>query len=110
MPMNEAYAAVEPARADIDQLAGPAVIEFGAPWCGFCQAAQPLLKSAFAGGPDIRHIKVEDGKGRPLGRSFRVTLWPTLIFLRDGKEAARLVRPNDEAAVREALAKILPAA
>jgi thioredoxin 1 len=31
--------------------------------------------------PELRHVKVEDGKGRPLGRSFRVKLWPTLVFM-----------------------------
>jgi thioredoxin 1 len=51
-------------------------------------------------------MKVEDGQGRPLGRSFRVKLWPTLIFLRDGKEIARLVRPASAAQVREAAAQI----
>jgi thioredoxin 1 len=103
MAMNNSYAAVEPARAEVDLLEGPTVIEFGAPWCGFCQAAQPLLAAAFADHPDVRHIKIEDGKGRRLGRSFSVKLWPTLIFLRDGKETARLVRPGDAGAIREAL-------
>jgi thioredoxin len=41
----------------------------------------------------MRHIKVEDGSGRPLGRSFGVKLWPTFIFLRDGQEVGRLTRP-----------------
>jgi thioredoxin 1 len=106
MAMNDTYAATEPARAEIDKLDGPTVVEFGAPWCGWCQGAQPLLASAFADYPRVRHIKVEDGKGRPLGRSFRVKLWPTLIFLNNGKETARLVRPGDARAIREALAQI----
>jgi thioredoxin 1 len=37
---------------------------------------------------------VEDGKGRPLGRSFRVKLWPTLVYLDKGVEVGRVVRPN----------------
>jgi thioredoxin 1 len=106
MAMNEKYEEIEPARAQIDQLAGPTVVEFGAPWCGWCQAAQPVLASAFADHPRVRHIKIEDGKGQPLGRSFRVKLWPTLIFLSNGKETARLVRPGDEDAIRQALAQI----
>jgi thioredoxin 1 len=106
MAMNEKYAAIEPARAEIEVLDGPTVIEFGTPWCGYCRAAQAPLAAAFADFPDIRHVKIEDGKGRPLGRSFRVTLWPTLIFLSNGREAARLVRPADADAIRQALAQI----
>src|SRR5438477_2629260 len=104
--MNAVYAATEPSRADVDRLDGPTVIEFGSPGCGYCRAAQPLLDSAFADHPRVRHIKIADGRGRPLGRSFKVTLWPTLIFLRDGKETARLVRPGAASAISNALAEI----
>ena len=101
--MNGGYATTAPARAEIDRLEGPAVIEFGTSWCGHCRAAQPLIAEAFADHPRVRHIKIEDGSGRPLGRSYRVKLWPTLIFLSDGNEVARLVRPTDSGAVRQAL-------
>jgi thioredoxin 1 len=104
--MNNMYAVIEPSRAEIDALEGPAVVEFGAPWCGYCRTAQPLIASAFSQHPSIRHVKIEDGKGRPLGRSFRVTLWPTLIFLNNGREIDRLVRPVDSAAISESLRKI----
>ena len=106
MAMNDAYAPVEPSRATIDKLDGPMVIEFGTPWCGYCRAAQPRLAAAFADHPDVRHIKIADGSGRPLGRSFGVKLWPTLIFMRDGKEIARLVRPADAGEIRQALQQI----
>lgn len=109
MAMNPTYAAVEPARAEIDTLSGPAMIEFGAPWCGYCLRAQPLLEEAFSVYPQVRHIKIEDGPGRRLGRSFRVKLWPTLIFMRDGHEIARLVRPDDAEEIRLALSRIVSA-
>ncbi len=104
--MNDTYAASEPPREEIDVLAGPALLEFGAPWCGFCKAAQRPLAIAMAAHPQLRHIKIEDGKGRRLGRSFGVKLWPTLVFLKDGREVARLVRPDDAGAIRQALAQI----
>jgi thioredoxin 1 len=98
----------EPPRAEVDALAGPTVVEFGSNTCGYCMAAQPLIAEAFARHPGVRHIQVADGSGRPLGRSFKVKLWPTLVFLKDGKEAARVVRPTDTGEISAALAAIEP--
>jgi thioredoxin 1 len=94
MPYTREYADPEPALAEVQSRAGDTVLEFGTPWCGHCIAAQPLVESALAQHSDLRHIKVEDGKGRPLGRAYRVKLWPTLVLLRDGEELARVVRPT----------------
>ena len=106
MAMNDVYSDTEPKRAEVDAIAGPAVIEFGNPWCGHCRRAQPLLTSALAAHPRVRHIKIADASGRRLGRSFKVKLWPTLVFLSEGKEAARLIRPGSAKEISEALAKI----
>lgn len=102
------YATNAPERAEIDALGGATVVEFGTDWCGYCQGAQPLIAEAFANASALRHLKIEDGKGRPLGRSFRVKLWPTLIFLSDGREVARVVRPTSVDELRTALAQIQP--
>lgn len=82
--MKTRYSAEAPARDELDRLAGPTLVEFGTDWCGHCQAAQPLLAEVFSDYPEVGHLKVEDGPGRRLGRSFQVKLWPTLVFLRDG--------------------------
>jgi len=100
------YARTEPSRAELDALPGVTVVEFGAPWCGICAAAQPSIAEALSHYGDVRHLRIEDGPGRPLGRSYRVKLWPTLVFLRDGEERARLVRPRDAHEVALALATI----
>lgn len=107
--MNTAYLEKEPTRENIDALAGPTLLEFGTPWCGWCRGAQPLIAQALAGHSGLRHLKVEDGSGRPLGRSYGVKLWPTLVFLRDGQEVARLVRPGSADEVRQALQQIAAA-
>jgi thioredoxin 1 len=104
--MSGDYAEIQPKRAELDALAGPVVVEFGNAWCGHCRRGQPLVAEALAGHPGVRHMKFADASSRRLGRSFGVKLWPTLIFLKDGKETGRLVRPTDPDAIRAALAQI----
>jgi len=104
--MQRDYATAAPAREEVDALPGATVVEFGTGWCGHCTAAQPLIANAFADHPEVRHLKIEDGPGRRLGRSYRIKLWPTLLFLRDGEEVARLVRPTDAASIAQAMSLI----
>jgi thioredoxin 1 len=95
----------EPTRDEVDRMPGPVVLEFGAGWCPHCQATRPVVDALLRQFPQVRHLWVEDGKGKPLGRSFRVKLWPTLVFLRDGQVVAQAVRPQS-AEVREGLEAI----
>ena len=87
-------------------MAGPAVLEFGSPYCGYCRRAQPLIAEAFAAHPRVRHFRIADASGKRLGRTYGVKLWPTLVFLKDGKEACRLVRPTAAGVIQDALAQI----
>ena len=104
--MTPGWQTIEPTRAEIDAGRGPVLLEFGSPSCGHCRAAQPLVEQVLAEHAPLQHLKIADGPGRALGRSFGVKLWPTLVFLRDGKEAARLVRPRELTPLRKALASV----
>ena len=103
--MSADYSESEPKRAEVDALPGATVVEFGSPWCGHCRRAQPLIAAAFAAHPGVRHLKIADASGKRLGRSFGVKLWPTLVFLKDGREVERLVRPTSVETIAGALAK-----
>ncbi len=103
--MSDDYAQLEPSRGEIDALPAATLLEFGSPYCGHCQRAQSLIAEALSTTQGLRHIKIFDGPGRPLGRSFRVKLWPSLILVVDGAEIGRVVRPQDVASIRELLAQ-----
>ena len=94
-----------PSLADVQAMPGTTVLEFGTEWCGHCRAAQPLIAQALATSSDWAHLKIEDGPGRALGRSLKVKLWPTLVFLRDGQEVGRLVRPTTAQEIQTAMSR-----
>ena len=106
---NPGYSDDAPERADIDAMSGPALLEFGATWCGYCLAARGNIEKAMADHPALPHIKIYDGKGRPLGRSYRIKLWPTLVLLNNGEEVERLVRPGSVQEIAAALTRLTTA-
>lgn len=106
MSYSDTYLSVAPSRETVDRFRGAVVLEFGTPWCGHCARARPLVESVLQQREEVAHLKIEDGPGRKLGRSFGVKLWPTLVFLKDGAERARLVRPLEKAPILDALAQI----
>jgi len=94
MPADYLTLEETPTREEIDTTSGLVLLEFGTDWCGICRAAAPKIAEHLARHPEIRHIKVEDGPGRRLGRSFHVKLWPSLVFLKDGAVVRQLARPS----------------
>src|SRR5438552_1285183 len=94
MPFSATYVARQPSREEVAAIPGPLVLEFGTAWCGYCRALDRDLAELLDQHPQVRHLRVEDGKGRPLGRSFRVKLWPTLVFLKDGQPLLQMSRPD----------------
>ena len=97
------YAASDLQRETADTLQGSALLQFGTNWCSHCQNAQAIIEPVMASRPDVARHLIEDGPGRPLGRSYRVKQWPTLILLRNGQEVGRLVRPQDAAPLLDLL-------
>jgi thioredoxin 1 len=95
-----------PTREEINGTRGPVLLEFGTSWCGHCRALAPRVAEHLDRLPEVRHIKVEDGPGRPLGRSFRVRMWPNFVFLRDGQVVGQLARPSHDQ-LAEALQKLV---
>lgn len=96
MPFTPTYQEEAPTREEINQTPGRQVVEFGANWCPHCQELSPTVESLLTSADDVRHVRVADGKGKRLGRSFQVKLWPTLVLIEDGEVVSQLVRPSPQ--------------
>lgn len=92
---DPSYQSTAPGQAEVEAMRGLVLLDFGTDWCGHCLAAGSAVDAWVALHDDIAHVRIEDGRGRLLGRAYRVNLWPTLVLLRDGREIARVVRPRE---------------
>lgn len=77
----------------------PVVIDFWAPWCGPCRSFAPAFEAAARelGGQAVM-VKVNTEQYPRAGQQFEVRGIPTLVVLKNGREANRIsgALPRDE--------------
>lgn len=105
--MDNLYLNPGPSRQEINSMSGVTILQFGTEWCGYCQGAAKIIQTALSEAGQFNYLKIEDGPGRILGRSYRIKLWPTLVFLKDGNEIGRVVRPESVEVIKNELLKLL---
>lgn len=81
---------------------GTQLIYFTAPWCGPCRTFGPLIErlAAEAGVPVV---KVNADENADMTDEFRIMSLPTVIVMKDGAEADRVIGAN-ESHLRKVLA------
>ena len=92
---DASYQAHAPDLETVEAMRGPVLVDFGTDWCGHCIAARAPVDAWVQRHEGLEHLRIEDGRGRPLGRAFRAKRLPTLVLPRDRREIARAVRPRE---------------
>ena len=82
----------------------PVLIDFGAEWCGPCRMVAPIA-GEYEGRVLICTCDAE--KSDDIVATYKVRNIPTLVFLKDGQEVARIVGATTKAEIVDKLSKLL---
>ena len=78
----------------------PVLVDFWAPWCGYCRRIGPAYeKVAEEYGDRLAVVKINIDEEGTLAEEARVEVIPTLILYRDGKAVDTIVNPGSKAAI-----------
>lgn len=77
--------------------AGPAIVAFGAAWCGHCRRLTPALEQLARQG--YRVVSVDVDRSPALAQRYGVSSLPTLLYFREGHPGAPLVGPGSLAQI-----------
>ena len=87
---------------------GISVVDFYADWCGPCRLLTPIMEEVGRelNGVGVGVFKVNVDESPKLASEFRVSSVPLVVFLKDGKEASRLVGLRNKREYLDEVSKI----
>ena len=89
-------------QTEVLESTKPAVVEFWAPWCGYCRRLAPAVERLEAEiGSKVTVLKADIDELPEIAQQYGIDTIPTLILFKDGKEADRVVNPPSQDAVEE---------
>lgn len=87
--------------------AKPVLVDFWAPWCGYCRRIGPSVDKLAKDREDVIIVKVNIDDEPDLARQERIEVIPTLVLYKEGYELGSIVAPESKARIEQFLAESL---
>ena len=85
----------------------PVLVDFWAPWCGYCRRIEPALNKLADSREDVLIVKVNIDEEPDLARREQIEVIPTLVVYREGYELGSIVAPESRARIEAFLEESL---
>lgn len=76
------------------------LLKFSASWCGPCRTMKPIIAELEREESDVEFEEIDVDENQELSVQFGIKAIPTIVFIKDGKEVARLVGLNSKANIK----------
>lgn len=85
----------------------PVMVDFWAPWCGYCRRIDPVLNKLADSREDVLIVKINIDEEPELARQERIEVIPTLVVYKEGYDLGSIVAPESKAGIESFLAETL---